>query len=94
MSQAEIRREPMTELDRRAAKALRACVFVPGTWPKRFARDMACIADTTGMITTKQRLALCRQCWRYRRQIADREVLAWAKAGHEHEQGAQTAEDE
>jgi len=74
-------RFPATEMDRRAAKALHGCTFVPGTATKRFARDMYAASAMPGWkITDKQRVYLFTACHRFRRQIRDREVLLFAEA--------------
>lgn len=51
----------------RMRQALAACTFVPGSPPKRFARQVAAmrLEDISGA----QRRHVVRLCWRYRRQM-------------------------
>ena len=55
----------------RIACALEACSFLPGSWDKRFARNMAAKSRhaPAGDFTEKQRVHLIRLAHRYRRQI-------------------------
>lgn len=56
---------PMTEKERATAQALAQCRFLPGSWDKRFALDMA--AQST--VTEKQAQNIARLAWRYRKQM-------------------------
>lgn len=47
---------------------LRQCSFYPGSYDKRFARDMATLGEYD-MLSPKQAALLERLAWRYRRQI-------------------------
>jgi hypothetical protein len=61
----------MTEHEITLAKALGRCSFMPGTNQKRFARDLAFVAenDPSREITERQRYYMELMAWRYRRQI-------------------------
>jgi hypothetical protein len=55
---------------RQQARRLARCSFLPGSWDKRFARDLAARAeDPEATITEKQAAALARLTQRYRRQL-------------------------
>lgn len=81
----------MSELEKRLARALAACTFLPGTKVKRFARQMAAMADMENRgISDKQKMFLCEAVYTFRRQIdarlvtkacAYKEVLLLAKSG-------------
>lgn len=73
-------RFPMTDDEKRAALALEKCTYLPGSFEKRFARDMAGIARGTAEITVKQRGWLWKQVHRYRRQIGDAELVRLAES--------------
>jgi hypothetical protein len=62
------------------ARALAGCSFTPGTWDKRFARDLAAQLRATEQITQAQAENLRRMVHRYRRQIPA-EVVALAGRG-------------
>ena len=63
-------RHPMTDEQRDMARALGQCSFLPGSWDKRFARDMAAMAeDPDAALTRRQAETLMEVCHRYRRQI-------------------------
>lgn len=85
---------PMTQLEYDAIVALQPGVvtYIPGSPPKRFARDLMSYATMKPLeITEKQAAALWRQAWRYRRQVADKLVAAEAKRRHEAEIADQVA---
>lgn len=71
---------PMTDLEVRASRALRGCSYVPGTFPKRFARGLRMEEQ---LITDGQSRLLWDLAWTFRRQITDAEVSRVAKAVHE-----------
>lgn len=61
---------PMTDDEQSMALALSRCTFVPGSFAKRFARDLGQIADADEpCITEKQAALLRKQVVHYRRQI-------------------------
>ncbi len=51
------------------ALALAKCTFLPGSWDKRFARDMAAAAKISADLTTKQAAHVLRLGHKYRRQL-------------------------
>lgn len=57
--------------------------YVPGSWSKRFSRDMAAKARDVfwdqKALTERQRESLLRTMVRFRRQIPDKELVGWAK---------------
>lgn len=61
----------MTELQILRARALAQCTFLPGHDHKRFACNMAAMADNLPnfRLTPKQAEHLSRLAWRYRRQM-------------------------
>lgn len=60
----------MNELDIAAATCLGKCIFLPGSYNKRFAWSMRNIAlSDQPELTEKQYANLWRLAWRYRRQI-------------------------
>lgn len=61
----------MTDLERTQADSLSGCTFLPGSWDKRFVRDMAAIARDrpTQSITEKQAAWLDELGHRYRKQL-------------------------
>jgi hypothetical protein len=65
---------PLNDLDLLAAKLLSGCTLLPGSYNKRFARDVA----IQRQMTPKQYRLLWALCFRYRRQIHDRAVNAEA----------------
>lgn len=72
----------MTEPERIAAEALGACIFIPGSPPKRFARQIAADAKSANpQITERQAEWLRVLVHRYRRQIPA-EVVALAADPH------------
>lgn len=65
--------------ERIAIEALARCSFLPGSWDKRFARDMAATAEDY-RLTAKQRQCLWKMAWKYRRQmppLATTEARRW-----------------
>jgi hypothetical protein len=67
----------MTDLERRAAQAVSPdrVTYLPATWAKRFGRAMAAEASLpAAALTDKQRDALWRQVWKFRRQIPDKNL--------------------
>lgn len=74
-------RTAATDMDRRAAKSLGLCTFVPGTSVKRFAHQMFEEQRSSDwQLTEKQRMYLYTACHRFRRQIKDQGVLLVAAA--------------
>jgi hypothetical protein len=67
----------MTTDEIQMAKALNQCTFVPGIGTKRFARNMAALAEHNpgAELTEKQKAYLCEAVIRFRRQIAPEIVL-------------------
>jgi hypothetical protein len=61
----------MTNEQQRWIKQLAKCTFLPGSWVKRFVRDLASLG-TYDLLTEKQTLALERTAWHYRKQRGDR----------------------
>jgi hypothetical protein len=59
----------MSETDYRTIQALARCSFQPGSWPKRFVRDLASYPRDKEL-TEKQQAALARVAWHYRKQLA------------------------
>ena len=61
----------MTDSERQMARDLNRCTFVPGIGTKRFARNMAAVADRPDApaLTEKQAKYLREAVIRYRRQI-------------------------
>lgn len=61
----------MTADEINIAKALDSCTYLPGSFEKRFARDMAAYAEFNPKyeLTEKQRDWLYKQLKRYRKQI-------------------------
>ena len=69
-------RRPMTPAERRLAAALGHVVMVPGINTKRFAREMAALAESTdATITEAQAEYLRAAVYRYRRPIPEEIVL-------------------
>ena len=84
---------PMTDLERRAARAMSPgrITYPVASPPKRFARSIAAQAEG-GMsgeprITDKQAALLWAIVWRFRRQVNDRELLAFAQRERERREG-------
>ena len=74
-------RFPMTEQEKDAALALSKCTFLPGSFEKRFARDMASIVNgEMPQITPKQKIYLWRLTYKFRRQINNDALVKLAKA--------------
>lgn len=71
---------PYTDRDRAALRALGGCCIMPGTASKRFARDMSPLADDQeAQLTEKQRAFLWKLVFTFRRQIADKSLVAHAR---------------
>jgi hypothetical protein len=58
----------MTDFEREIAKGLSGCSFVPASWDKRFAQDVAA-KPSSYVMSSRQRGALLLLAWKYRRQI-------------------------
>jgi hypothetical protein len=73
-------RRPMSHQEREAAAWLGRCTYLPGSFDKRFGRDMAARAERKdAQITEGQAAQIWRQVWRYRRQIGDSQLIDMAK---------------
>lgn len=59
----------MTETDYRTIQALSKCSFYPGSWTKRFVRDLASYPRDKEL-SEKQQAALGKVAWHYRKQLA------------------------
>lgn len=59
----------MTDLDYRTIQALARCSFQPGSWVKRFVRDLASYPREKAL-SKKQQAALARTAWHYRKQLS------------------------
>lgn len=68
-------RRPADEDELAMAAALARCSFTPGSWDKRFARDVAAQLRATAYITQRQAESLRQMVHRYRRQLPP-EVVA------------------
>ena len=66
----------MTDVERRAASALRSARYAPATFDKRFARNLRV---ESGKITDKQATIMWRNVWRYRRSISDADLVETAR---------------
>ncbi len=53
------------QLVKERADALARCSFLPGSWDKRFARDMAARTE----FSPRQAANIARLAWKYRRQM-------------------------
>lgn len=63
-------RVPVNDEDVVAAYNLKSCTFLPGSWEKRFARDMATATVLVNQcITPRQFIMLWLLCHRYRKQL-------------------------
>lgn len=62
-------RRPMTEHERKLARAFASVSFLPGTGQKRFARSMTAIEAGDALITEKQAAYMRTIAWRFRRQL-------------------------
>lgn len=65
----QVEKREATELEKARANALAYCSFAPGSFAKRFARDLNTQVHSTGAISEKQAATLERMCWAYRRQL-------------------------
>jgi len=77
----------MTPEERSAIQILRRCTFVPGSWDKRFVRDMAAKLDAeleheenTVNLSERQHECLVSKIHRYRRQHGKCKCLECLKA--------------
>lgn len=59
----------MDDLDYRTIQALARCTFPPASWVKRFVRNLAAYPPEKEL-SEKQRAALARTAWHYRKQLA------------------------
>lgn len=59
----------MTEVDYKTIQALAKCSFTPGSWNKRFVRDLAQYPPEKEL-SEKQQAALARVAWHYRQQLS------------------------
>ena len=79
-------KQPWSPGGKRLARALHGCSMLPGSWDKRFARNMAEIADADDRepgkygITQAQKDQLIRLAHKYRRQIPNWGRLIFAPA--------------
>lgn len=64
----------MTDLDYRTIQALARCSFQPGSWPKRFVRDLATYPPEREL-SEKQQAALARIAWLFRKQLARQGIV-------------------
>lgn len=72
---SEVTRRPLSSVEKAAASALWSDVtFLPGSWDKRFARNMAIAEEATEL----QVEWLWRLVYRYRRQVKDKDLVARA----------------
>lgn len=71
-------RRPFTDLEKRAALAIAKCRFLPGSWDKRFARDVGTLAENEGQLTERMAWHIWRVVYRYRRQVHDPELTQHA----------------
>lgn len=62
----------MTDSEKMIARAIAQVTYCPGIGTKRFAREMAFIAEHSPLnpLTPKQSAYLCKVAIRYRRQVA------------------------
>jgi len=60
---------PATDEDKANIAKLVPCRFLPGSFDKRFARDLDSQLSNSGEITEKQRTYLVKLIYKYRRQI-------------------------
>jgi hypothetical protein len=60
-----------TEIEVQRAIAVAKCKFFPGSFAKRFARDLKAQVTSTHKITEAQARRLVIQCYIFRRQIQD-----------------------
>lgn len=67
----------MTQTEKEIALALGNCTFLPGSWDKRFARDLAFAAKNSPDVafTERQAAHLLRLAHKYRRQLPAEIVL-------------------
>lgn len=58
-------------LERRKVSCLSQCNFTPGTFSKRFIRELKAQIYETGAITEKQAAVVEKMCWTFRRQLPE-----------------------
>ena len=94
-------RIPLDPCDRDAIEMLKCCTFLPGSWDKRFVRNLPnrvgtlthdYVDATNSSLTPRQYLLLWILCHRYRRQIVGPVVLGQAKARNESYKALQAAD--
>lgn len=74
-------RFPMDDEEKQASQALCKCTYLPGSFEKRFARDMDTLSKSPcPEITAKQRTWLWKQVYRYRKQIKDKKLVNLAES--------------
>lgn len=66
----------MTPDERKKVEALAMCTFLPGSYPKRFVRDMSTLPEDY-ILTFKQEAYLLKLYWQYRRQINKLREKGW-----------------
>lgn len=64
----------MSDVDYRTIQALARCSFYPGSWVKRFVRDLS-MYPREKELTPKQAAALAKVAWHYRKQLARHGVV-------------------
>jgi hypothetical protein len=67
MRRNDWRQDKMTDQQQRWIEELSHCSFYPGSWDKRFVRDLATFPPEQEL-SEKQAAALARVAWRYRKQ--------------------------
>lgn len=70
----------MTDQQQRWIAQLARCTFLPGSWEKRFVRDLATFPQEREL-TERQAAALARVAWRYRKQRGEPNMARPADAG-------------
>lgn len=64
----------MNDIDYRTIQALARCSFYPGSWVKRFVRDVSTYPREKEL-SEKQAAALAKVAWHYRKQLARHGVV-------------------
>lgn len=72
MTQSDTIGEGWQDIAAERAKALARLSYFPGTWDKRFTRDVAAIVTAGRELTEKQAENVERLAWKYRRQLPPR----------------------
>jgi hypothetical protein len=72
MTQPDTIGEGWQDIAAKRAKALASLSYLPGTWDKRFTRDVAAIVAAGRELTEKQAQNVERLAWKYRRQLPAR----------------------